>query len=694
MTSPSGDLDDFDDFDDDAPSKPKVGLSRIRMALMRWWLILLFGVLGYFVALYVLSIVESTHQATAVMEVITRQQQLVGEELEMEKLGVDQTMITIANKITGPGLLEKVAARPGILALEKAVPPPFSLKPRYWRGGSELAFKPAAAAERGELIRMISSGLKVTPRKGTTLIDVTFTHQDADTALIVANEVIEAYLETEVERKTGGATDAFKVLRAEANDAAKELETAQRSIKSYKTVLETNELLKTQRDELVLFKQRYKARHPKMLHAVSLQTELKQRFQREIESVMRQSQDEIDFWASHRTAMAEYEQVIQSLGPEATELSPEDEERLNLAEERWLALVQGALSAREGLLQGRIANKQSLYDTVTKRISEIDVSEENAAGKIKVAEPAYRSGSTATANSLRLVQGVFGGLLAGFAVAYLLGIIDYKIYDVRTVEEATGLPCLSAIPENAMFASGREWRNVLETEPNGMNAEAIRNLRASVTLLGKAERHKSILVTSAVPGEGKTTVASELAAAFALSDQKTILVDLDLRKPRVHTLFPKQEKSLGMADVLAGQAGLENVVQKTAVKGLDVIVAGSRAANPSELLQEDDLDAIISRLKEFYDRVIIDSPPVLPVSDTRLLVGHAQSVILVVRANKAPVGAVMRAKELLSQAGAPIAGVVINGMTRRNKGAGYYGYKGYGEYGGYGGYYGGTEKKA
>jgi len=316
---------------------------------------------------------------------------------------------------------------------------------------------------------------------------------------------------------------------------------------------------------------------------------------------------------------------------------------------------------------------------------------------VKIAERAYPSGSVDTDKYIRLAQGTAGGMLLGFAIAYLLAMVDYKIYDVRTVEEAVGLPCLAAVPYSDVFDIEEEWEDVLSCDPNSANAEALRNLRASIMLLGKAKRHKVILITSSAPGEGKTTVASELAAAFARNDQKTCLVDLDLRKPRIHTLFPHANHKLGIADVLAGHAEIKDTIQSTGVDGLEVVLAGSKAPNPSELLQESELEDIISYLKERYDRVILDTPPVLPVSDTRLFVRYAQSVILVVRALKVPVGAIMRAKELLTQAKAPLAGVVINGMKSKYLGARYYGYRGYGEYGGsggYGGYYADNDKSS
>lgn len=668
--------DDFDDFDDSSSADNMQMGSLIRMVLSRWWLILLFAFFGSVVALYTLAISEPDYQATAVLEVITKQQQLVGDELENDTLTVDKTLSTIASKMVGRGHLAKVAQHPKVLAIEKALPPKFSPKPKYWRSEQEIAYQSAQDADPADLLGMITRSVEVKPRQATTLIDITVTHKDPEAASTIADVIMEVYLASEERRISGGASNAFKVLRTEADKVAKVLEIAQRSMHAYQSVIDTNEQLKGKLDELVLLSQRYKAKHPKMVQASAIHENLKQRFRREI-SMVGGIKNESEFWAQYRDQMANLERSIKTGVEDISKNAAED----------WLSLVQGVLTARIGLLQGQIANRQLLYDTLTQRITEIDISEENNQGEIKIAEPAYSSGQAVTNKFVRLGQGVFGGIMLGCGLAYLLGRIDFKIYDVRTLQEASGLSCLAAIPSNNVFALEHEWQNVFAAEPNSVNAEAVRNLRASVLLLGKAERHKTILITSSIPGEGKTTIASELAASFALNDQKTILVDFDLRKPRVHTLFPYLDKSIGMSGVLAGHIELPKAVQKTKVDGLHVICAGTRAPNPSDLLHEEEIDNMISKLSAYYDRIIIDTPPVLPVSDTRVLVKHVHSVILVVRALKAPVGAIVRTKELLIQAKAPMAGVVLNGMKRkRGGGGGYYGYyghygdKGYGEY--------------
>lgn len=671
--------DDIDSIEDNSTPQSSRGMGRVRMAFARWWMILVFSILGYVVALYSLSIAQPSHEARAVLEVVTKERQLVGKDLELDKLTIDKTLTTIASKLVGPANLSKVAIHPKVQAIDRAIAPDFSFKPKYWRAEKEVKFVPAREATAAELSSMIAKNVKVSPRTGTTLIDVKVAHADSKAALAIADAIVESYLESEENRKSGGASEAFKVLRAEANSVAKELETSQRSIEIYKAALVLSEQLKSKRDSLILLRQRYLQKHPKRIQAEVVFNDIKTRFRREI-NLVSQVASEVDYWAQHKDKMNELAVVIEK----------EEGDVAVQAEGSWMSIVQNALSTRVGLLEGRISNSQNLFDMMTKRITEIDVAEENSEGEIKIAEQAFPSGDVTTDKYIRLAQGLVGGALLGFGIAYLLGMIDYKIYDVRTVEEATGLPCLAAIPDGVVFDLDGEWENVLTAEPNTANAEAIRNLRASIMLLGKSERHKSILITSAAPGEGKTTVASELAAAFALNEQKTILIDLDLRKPRVHTLFPKLNKDIGMSDVLAGQADLAKVVQKTNVDGLHVICTGSKAPNPSELLQENELSDIITKLCEYYDRVIVDTPPILPVSDTRLLAKHVQTVILVVRALKVPVGAIMRAKELLEGARAPIAGVAINAIKRKHGGSNYYGYKGYGEYGGsggYGGYY-------
>lgn len=384
--------DELDELDDSssADNTAQVG-SLIRMVLSRWWVIVVFAIFGYVGALYTLSISEPTYKAVAVIEVITKEQKLVGDELENDTLTVDKTLTTITSKMVGRGHLAKVAEHPKILAIEKALPPKLSLKPKYWRSEQEMTYQSAQDADPAALLSMITSSVVVKPRQATTLIDITVTHQDPETASIIADVIIEVYLASEDQRISGGTSSAFKVLRTEADQVAKALETAHRSVHAYKPVIATNEQLKAKLDELELLKQRYKAKHPKMMQASAIHENLKQRFRREI-SIIGRSNNESTFWAQYQDQMTKLERAIET----------EEGEIQKSATEDWLSLVQGALSARVGLLQGQIANRQVLYNTITQRITEIDLSEENSQGEIRIAEPAYSSGQAVTNRLIRL----------------------------------------------------------------------------------------------------------------------------------------------------------------------------------------------------------------------------------------------------------------------------------------------------
>jgi capsular exopolysaccharide synthesis family protein len=441
-------------------------------------------------------------------------------------------------------------------------------------------------------------------------------------------------------------------------------------------------MIQENRVELIAMRQRYKPKHPKMIQAEAVYQDIYVRFRREIK---RATKNELEqkFWLEYKPEMDVLDERIKA-----------NDEGSAKALDEWLALVQNALSSRASRLNARVAHQQQRYQSITKRMTEINVADEDEDSNIRIVEAAFIGKTLESTRLIYLAAGSVVGLMGGFGVAFLLGLIDYKIYDVRSVEEATGLNCLSAVPESKLFLrTGKNWESIFIREPNSANAEAIRNLRASIILLGKKDRHKTLLVTSAIPSEGKTTISEELATAFAMNKEKTLLLDFDLRRPRVMDYFPVLKDASGVVDVLAGQAQLSDVIKPSGLENLYLIGSGSKAPNPAELLHEDELVKILDELAPQFDRIIVDSAPVLPVSDSRVIAKHIQSVILVVRARKAPVGAVLRARDLLEEGGGRVAGVVLNGMKKSAGAAGYYGYKGYGEYGAEGGYgYYGEEK--
>ena len=298
------------------------------------------------------------------------------------------------------------------------------------------------------------------------------------------------------------------------------------------------------------------------------------------------------------------------------------------------------------------------------------------------------------------------GLAGGIGLAILFQLLDNKFHTVVDVEDKLSYPVLAAVPRlrnselkkpKGEVVTGREnWaptllfaRDDTETVP----AESFRVLRAAVSLLGPAEERKISMFTSALPSEGKTTVASNFACSMAQQGKKVLLLDLDLRKPSVHKAFGLQkDQTKGVVDILSGNAKhSEALIKKTGMPNLHLILAGTKAPNPGELLESGHLESFLSLLAEKYDHIVIDSAPILAVADSRLIAPLVDNFCFVLRADQTPKGAVLRALELISSAGKPPSGIVFNDFQEKRLmvGKNYsYGYYRGGTYGTYGKVYG------
>ncbi|PQJ28064.1 polysaccharide biosynthesis tyrosine autokinase [Rubritalea profundi] len=657
----------------------RIGISNVRQALSRWWIMLIFGVLGYFAALYYMSINPPSSEAIAVLEVNIQTGQLLGQDLVQERMTPDIILATEASKLMGPAILSATAQSPEVRALRNAIPPEFSFKPRYMRTEEELAFKPASSVEVYELVSSFGSWITISGRRGTSLIDVRVKHQDAEAARVIADTLLKVYLEKEESQLIGGSDDAFKILKKEADGARLEMELAEKSLQFYVSAIKLSEQIQEKRNQVIILRQRYLPKHPARIQEEALYTDLLESFGGAIKRSSGKPSEK-SYWLEYKDEMDALEKIIDGDGPDKSD-----------AADKWVLLSQGALASRAKLLNNTSEQTRDKYQSISQRMTEIDVADNQSMNNLKVVEPAFIGLAKESVRLIYLAAGSIFGIFTGFAAAFGLSILDYKIYDVRSAEEATGLTCMAAIPASSKFGRQDKWQSILSHDPHSANAESIRNLRASVILLGKHDNNKVLLVTSAIPGEGKTTVAAELAAAFAMNKERTLLVDLDLRRPALSGTFPDLDGGPGIVEVLAGQASIQDVFSDTEIENLTVVCSGAKAPNPSELLNEGEFNSLLEDLIPEFDRIILDSAPVLPVADSRLLAKHAHAVILVVRTRKTPIGAMIRACDLLKASGAKLGGVVVNGM-KRTGGSNYLGYKGHGEYGGeeYG-YYGGDK---
>jgi capsular exopolysaccharide synthesis family protein len=277
------------------------------------------------------------------------------------------------------------------------------------------------------------------------------------------------------------------------------------------------------------------------------------------------------------------------------------------------------------------------------------------------------------------------GLMAGLAGALLLDWMDHRIRSGAEVESLLGLPILGTIPHMMGKRSPMERGQEIHMYPKSEVAESYRTIRTGIRFGVTDASSRTLLVTSPSPGDGKTTVASNLAIAIAQTGKRVLLVDGDCRRPMMHRVYGTKEDH-GLASVLAGQSDLASAIHHSSTENLDILPCGPLPPNPAEMLNSETFTTLLREMSGQYDQVIVDSPPVAPVTDARILAAACDSTILVIRAEKTSRRVAEHARDALASVGAVVLGVVVNDAPRGRSGGSNYGHYHYGY--GYGYTYG------
>lgn len=266
---------------------------------------------------------------------------------------------------------------------------------------------------------------------------------------------------------------------------------------------------------------------------------------------------------------------------------------------------------------------------------------------------------------LNLLAGLIFGLLAGAAVAVLRERSDVQVRSVEAMRDASRTPALGAIPKLADRQA--TLNSLIARESNGFDvgAEAVRKIRANLQFVKVDRDNKCLLVTSSLPGEGKTTFAQLLAAAFSSQDLDVLLIDADLRKPRIGANLG-MDSSVGLSDVLAGRVDVTEALQRVGSTRMSVLLSGSVPPNPSELLASGRMSQLLAAVRDRFAVVIIDAPPTLPVSDPAVLGGLVDGAILVVRHDQTSSDQVAAASDALAATGTTLLGSVLTGVPLSN----------------------------
>jgi non-specific protein-tyrosine kinase len=319
-------------------------------------------------------------------------------------------------------------------------------------------------------------------------------------------------------------------------------------------------------------------------------------------------------------------------------------------------------------LQGRIVTLRQTYATM------LGFSSNSGANLLTVVDPASPPIEPASPRVLlNTLIAALVGLLLAIGLAFLFDYLDDSLKSTDQVEAVAGLPTLGTITK-MRGAKGRSeiYRLATLLYPRSPVSEAYRSLRTNVEFSAVDAPVRTLVVTSAIPGEGKTTTAANLAVVFAQAGRRTILLDADFRKPGIHRIFDLPNAH-GLSDLLRSDAtSLDDVAQPTEQENLRVIATGPLPPNPAELLGSQRMRTVLDRLAESADLVIIDSPPLQAVTDAAILASITDGTLYVVDAGRTRRGAVRNGREALAKAEARVLGVVLNRMSEKSSGGYYY----------------------
>jgi capsular exopolysaccharide synthesis family protein len=290
---------------------------------------------------------------------------------------------------------------------------------------------------------------------------------------------------------------------------------------------------------------------------------------------------------------------------------------------------------------------------------------------LEVARPDYEPTSPNKAHVIPIA--LAAGLLFGVLTALGLDHSDRRFRSEEEMVAVLGTPVLGAIPRipgrQSVFKTGQS----VALDPSSQAAEAYRTIRTATYFMPAGNEAKTLLVTSPTQGDGKTTLASNLGIAMAQTGRRTLVIDADFRRPMQHKAFGLSHTP-GLTNVLAGEHALDDAIEQTAVDGLDLLPAGATPSNPSEMLNSTEFARLLEELSQSYDRVLVDSPPVLSVTDASILAAMCDVTLLVLKAGSSTRRMAKQARNVLLDVGGAILGVVVNAVSHKQEQYGYYGY--------------------
>lgn len=584
---------------------------------------------------------------------------------------------------------------------------------------------------------MVQGRVFVEPVNETRLVHVRVRDGDPRRATALANAIVSAYIDKTLEDRTEATVAAVEWLGTQLDTLRHNLDRAELALHAFKEEHNVLSVSMEDRQNLVAtdFESLSKALTETRLHRIELGAHARRLREvlgrgsleeaasalgedARVEEIRQQLQEQTAEREALATRYGENHPRIQELDERiaqlrlaverdlrATVLAAEDQlrEAQNVEQQIKSALDEAnqaglALNLREIEYQRLSREREStskLYNLVLQRTAEANLTRMLRVTFVRVIDDALEPSGPVSPNvPLNVAASLALGLVLGIAAAFLAHQIDRTVKSPEEVE-ALGLSLLGVVPEvQGAAEKAKQQRKrrrpgapaeegipnpdvYAHTHPQSAMAECLRAIRTNLVFMSVSHPLRTYVVTSSAPGEGKTTVVSNLAISLAQSGKKVLVVDTDLRRPRLHHAFGLVAR-VGLSSVLVQESTLDEVLQKTQVPDLYLLPSGPVPPNPAELLHTAAFHEVVEQLKQRFDVVIFDSPPLGPVTDSAVIAGMVDGVILVVKARHATRDGVRSIRRRLTDIGAPILGAVLNSIrpasSKQGYGYGYYAY--------------------
>lgn len=586
----------------------------------------------------------------------------------------------------------------GTIAMAKQ---PFTKKESDAPAPAPAAEQPTDGETRAQSARIaqLLGGLRIVPVKNTRIVEIRYVSTDPVFAAAAANAVAAAYIQQNMEFKFLASKEAGDFLSERLAEQRKAVEASESAVQDFKerngavSIDDGNSSIAIQRlTDLngALIKAKTERINKEALYnqlksvqasggldtfPAVLSNEYIQGLKGNLAELQRQQAQLADRYGDKHSEMIKVRTAIQTaeakLNGEIGKIvqSVNNEYRAALAQEQSLqgalnaqrneALGQGKVGVAYSVLQREADSNRQIYESLLQRTKETGISGERRSTNVRVVDRAQVPGGPYSPNVRGDMTFAFvAGLVFAIALAFGFEYLDNRIKTPQELKATLAIPFLGMVPSLAHDKHSQANPLLNNGVPQNF-AEAFKTVRTNVLFSSAQEGMRSLVITSAGPGEGKSLVASNLAIAMAQASQRVLLIDADMRRPRVHEIFGGDQEP-GLSNVLAGNAKTSEAIRKSTIPGLWLMHAGHIPPNPAELLASRRYSDFMTSLGAHFDWVLLDTPPVMVVADSSIVANQASGVLFVVGADSTSRQAARTAVEQLDGASAHMIGAVLN----------------------------------